>query len=208
MIRKSVGLTIVCGFSLLLMGTAESAGINEKALKEKGFSGTFAVFHTSMGDFVIKLFKDKVPMTVDNFIGLATGEKSWVDPKTRKRVSKPFYNGLIFHRVIKDFMIQGGCPLGTGSGNPGYRFKDEFHKELRHTGPGILSMANSGPNTNGSQFFITVKATPWLDFKHSVFGKVVLNYELVDKIGRTATGRGNRPVKDVVIQEIEIVEID
>ncbi|MDP6110393.1 MAG: peptidylprolyl isomerase [Planctomycetota bacterium] len=208
MIRKSVGITIVCGFSLLLMGTAESAGFNEKVLKEKGLSGTFAVFHTNLGDFVIKLFKDKVPMTVDNFIGLATGEKSWVDPKTNKRVSRPFYNGLVFHRVIKDFMIQGGCPLGNGRGSPGFRFKDEFHKELKHSGPGILSMANSGPNTNGSQFFITVKATPWLNFKHSVFGKVVLNYEVVDKIGRAATGRGDRPVKDIVIKDIEIIETD
>jgi cyclophilin family peptidyl-prolyl cis-trans isomerase len=105
-------------------------------------------------------------------------------------------------------MIQGGCPLGNGRGSPGFRFKDEFNKELRHSGPGVLSMANSGPNTNGSQFFITVKATPWLDFKHSVFGKVVLNYEVVDKIGRTATGRGDRPVKDIVIKDIEIIETD
>jgi peptidyl-prolyl cis-trans isomerase A (cyclophilin A) len=206
--RKSVGITIVCGFSLLLMGSAESAGLSEKALKEKGLTGTFAVFHTSMGDFVVRLFKDKVPMTVDNFIGLATGEKSWVDPKTGKRVSKPFYNGLIFHRIIKNFMIQGGCPLGNGRGNPGFKFKDEFHKELRHSGPGILSMANSGPNTNGSQFFITVVPTPHLDFKHSVFGKVVLNYELVDKISKTATARGDRPVKDIVVQEIEILEVE
>src|SRR5258705_6780024 len=121
---------------------------------------TFAVFDTSEGKFKIKLHADKAPKTVENFVGLADGSKT----------GKPFYDGLVFHRVIPDFMIQGGCPEGSGRGGPGYKFADEFHKDLRHSKPGILSMANAGPNTNGSQFFITVAAATWLDKKHSVFG--------------------------------------
>jgi len=124
----------------------------------------WAIMVTSKGGIVIKLFERRATKTVENFIGLATGSKAWKNPKTGKMErGKPFYNGLIFHRVIPNFMIQGGCPLGTGTGGPGYKFADEFHPQLRHDGPGILSMANSGPNTNGSQFFITLKATPWLN---------------------------------------------
>src|SRR5258706_2105189 len=119
-----------------------------------------------MGDLEIELFDDKVPNTVANFVGLATGEKAWKDPKTGQQVNRPFYDGLIFHRIIPNFMVQGGCPLGRGMGGPGYQFKDEFHKDLHHDKPGVLSMANAGPNTNGSQFFITHVPTPWLDNKH------------------------------------------
>src|SRR5690606_32085657 len=129
----------------------------------------FAVFDTNKGKFKIKLFHDRVPKTVENFVGLAEGTKEFKDPKTNRKVKRNFYDGLVFHRVIDGFMIQGGCPLGTGTGGPGYQFADEFHSTLKHDKPGILSMANAGPNTNGSQFFITVAPTPHLDNRHSVF---------------------------------------
>ncbi|HKA33310.1 MAG TPA: peptidylprolyl isomerase, partial [Candidatus Binatia bacterium] len=137
----------------------------------------YATIKTTMGDIVVHLFDDKAPKTVANFVDLATGKKEWTDPKTGQKTNRPLYNGTIFHRVIPDFMIQGGDPLGNGTGGPGYRFEDEFNADLRHSKPGILSMANSGPNTNGSQFFITVKPTPWLDGRHSVFGEVVKGQE-------------------------------
>jgi peptidyl-prolyl cis-trans isomerase A (cyclophilin A) len=165
-----------------------------------------AIFTTSMGTFTVELFADKAPVTVANFVGLAKGTKAWTDPKTRQQVQRPFYDGLTFHRVIDAFMIQGGCPLGTGTGGPGYRFQDEFHPSLRHTGPGILSMANAGPGTNGSQFFVTLVATPWLDQRHSVFGKVVEGLEVVQKIGKVKTGAQDRPVTPIVVQKVAIVE--
>ncbi|MBK07590.1 MAG: peptidyl-prolyl cis-trans isomerase [Deltaproteobacteria bacterium] len=154
----------------------------------------YADFQTSMGNFTIQLFDQRAPKTVANFVGLATGTKQWRHPQTGEvKNDTPYYNGLTFHRIIKGFMIQGGCPLGRGTGGPGYKFEDEFHPELKHTGPGILSMANSGPNTNGGQFFITHAATPWLDGKHSVFGQVSSGMEVVNAIANTATGPGDRP---------------
>ena len=135
--------------------------------------GTYAVFETSEGKITCQLFPEQAPVTVENFVGLAQGAKEFTDPATRQQVNRPFYDGLIFHRVIPNFMIQGGCPLGSGTGGPGYQFKDEFVKNLRHDRPGILSMANAGPNTNGSQFFITHVPTPWLDQKHTVFGQAI-----------------------------------
>src|SRR5436190_19406800 len=156
---------------------------------------TFAVFDTSEGKFKIKLHADKAPKTVENFVSLADGSKT----------GKPFYDGLVFHRVIPDFMIQGGCPEGSGRGGPGYKFADEFHKDLRHSKPGILSMANAGPNTNGSQFFITLVPTPWLDNKHSVFGEIVEGMDVVEKIGRTQTSKpADRPVKPITIESVTI----
>jgi peptidyl-prolyl cis-trans isomerase A (cyclophilin A) len=164
----------------------------------------FATFKTSLGDIKIRLFEDKAPKTVENFVGLATGTKEWTDPKTNQKVKRPLYNGTIFHRVIPNFMIQGGDPLGRGTGGPGYRFADEFHPELRHSKPGILSMANAGPNTNGSQFFITHVPTPHLDNRHSVFGEVVEGQDVVVKIGNVPRGPQDRPQTDVVLKEVVI----
>ena len=146
---------------------------------------------TNLGSFTIELFEDRAPQTTKNFIDLA---------------EKGFYDGVIFHRVIKDFMIQGGDPTGTGRGGPGYTIKDEFHSELGHSGPGILSMANAGPNTGGSQFFITLEATTWLDGKHAVFGEVSEGMDVIQAIGTTPTARGDKPLEDVVMESVTISE--
>ena len=171
-------------------------------------AGLYAHFSTSLGDFTIRLFENEVPNTVANFVGLAEGTKEFIDPKTRQKTKRPFYDGLVFHRVIKDFMIQGGCPLGMGTGGPGYKFADEFHPSLRHDGPGVLSMANAGPNTNGSQFFITVVETSWLDNRHSVFGKVVEGYDVVEKISKVPPRGQDRPLQDVVLQKVTIARVE
>jgi peptidyl-prolyl cis-trans isomerase A (cyclophilin A) len=164
-----------------------------------------AHFTTSEGQFTARLFDAEVPKTVANFAGLADGSIEWTDPRTGKKVKQPYYNGTIFHRVIADFMIQGGDPLGQGTGGPGYTFADEFNPKLRHSKPGVLSMANRGPNTNGGQFFITLVPTPWLDDKHSVFGEVIDGMTIVEKIGGTATSKpGDRPLKPITIQSITI----
>jgi peptidyl-prolyl cis-trans isomerase A (cyclophilin A) len=164
-----------------------------------------AHFTTSEGNFTIRLFEDDAPNTVANFVGLAEGSKEWTDPKSGQRVKRPFYDGLIFHRVIDGFMIQGGDPLGSGSGGPGYKFGDEFSPKLKHTKAGMLSMANAGANTNGSQFFITLAATPWLDNKHTVFGEVVDGMDVVKKIGSTPTSKpGDRPIKPITMQSVTI----
>ena len=165
-----------------------------------------AILHTNRGDIRIDLFPNHAPKTVANFTGLATGEKDYSTPNGR---SGPFYDGLTFHRVIDNFMIQGGCPLGTGTGGPGYQFADEFHPELSFSKPYLLAMANAGPGTNGSQFFITTTQTPWLTNKHTIFGEVTdqESRDVVDAIGTTATGAGDRPVDPVVIESVEIVEV-
>src|SRR5271156_3870115 len=155
---------------------------------------TYAVFDTTEGRFKVKLFQEEVPKTVQNFVDLAEGTKT----------GNPFYDGIIFHRVIPDFMIQGGCPQGTGRGGPGYKFADEFHKDLKHSKPGLLSMANAGPGTNGSQFFVTVAATPWLDNKHSIFGEVTEGYDVVKKISEVPRGSQDRPVKEVRVNSVKI----
>ncbi|HET9359322.1 MAG TPA: peptidylprolyl isomerase [Vicinamibacterales bacterium] len=164
----------------------------------------FAEFVTSEGAFTVRLFDKEAPNTVANFVGLAEGTKEWTDPRTNRKVKQRYYDGIIFHRVIAGFMIQGGDPLGQGIGGPGYEFADEFHPSLRHVKAGILSMANRGPNTNGGQFFITLGPTPHLDNRHSVFGEVDSGMDVVEKIGATKTGPRDRPVKDVVIQTIKI----
>ena len=175
------------------------------AIQAPGSGQLYARFVTSMGNIVVRLEEQRAPNTVKNFVGLATGTQEWADPRTGEaKRGVPLYDGTIFHRVIADFMIQGGDPLGVGRGGPGYRFQDEFHPELRHASAGVLSMANSGPGTNGSQFFITEKATPWLDNKHSVFGFVVAGGNLIGKITRVAKGAGDKPIQDVVLQRVEI----
>jgi len=164
--------------------------------------GLFAEIITNKGTMVAKLYYDKTPVTIANFVALAEGNHPMTDSIYKE---KKFYNGLIFHRVMNDFMIQGGDPLGTGRGNPGYRFGDEFDETLKHDRPGILSMANGGPGTNGSQFFITEKETPWLDNIHTVFGELVLGQEIQDTISNVKVAAGNKPVEDVIIEEINII---
>lgn len=165
-----------------------------------------AQFTTTEGAFTIRLFDAQAPNTVANFVGLAEGTRDWKDPKSGQMVKRPFYDGLIFHRVIDGFMIQGGDPLGTGTGGPGYKFPDEIHPQLRHARAGILSMANAGPNTNGSQFFITLAPTPWLDGKHAVFGEVVEGMDVVQRIGGTPTSKpGDRPINPITVEQVVIL---
>ena len=165
-----------------------------------------AEFATTEGSFKIRLFDQEAPETVANFVGLAEGTKEWTHPGTQKKMTNtPFYDGIVFHRVIEGFMIQGGDPLGQGIGGPGYKFKDEVHPSLRHSKAGILSMANAGPNTNGSQFFITLGPTPHLDNRHAVFGEVVEGMDVVKKIGSTPTSKpGDKPLKPITVQSVTI----
>ncbi|MFH1316844.1 MAG: peptidylprolyl isomerase [Candidatus Woesearchaeota archaeon] len=162
---------------------------NKEDIEGVKMGNSIAVFETSMGDFSIELFEDKAPITTKNFIDLT---------------NKGFYDGLIFHRVIEGFMIQGGDPKGDGTGGPGYKIKDEFHPSLKHDSPGILSMANAGPDTGGSQFFITLAATPWLNGKHAIFGKVTEGMDVVEAIGEVETRAGDKPLEDVVVKKITI----
>ena len=181
----------------------------------EGLSGSgqlMAKIETNLGTMVAKLYEDKTPNTVANFVGLARGTRPWRDPKSNEWVKKPFYDGLTFHRVIPGFMIQGGDPLGMGTGGPGYKFADEIVPDLKHDKPGMLSMANSGPmdratgkpGTNGSQFFVTEVPTPHLDGKHTVFGELVEGIDVQKKIATTKTGPGNRPLEPVVMQKVTI----
>ncbi len=165
-----------------------------------------ATLHTNQGDIHLNLFPDHAPKTVANFVGLAEGGKEYTQPNAQGTNSGPFYDGSIFHRVIDGFMLQGGDPTGTGRGGPGYKFGDEFHPELQFSKPYLLAMANAGPGTNGSQFFITVAPTTHLNFKHTIFGEVAdqASRDVVDAIGRTATGPADRPLQDVVIKKVSI----
>jgi len=164
-----------------------------------------ATLQTSHGDIEIELFEDRAPRTVENFVGLATGEKTWTDPESGEKIDgEPLYDDVLFHRVIEDFMIQTGDPTGTGRGGPGYEFDDEFHEDLRHDGPGIVSMANSGPDTNGSQFFITLDAQPHLDDRHAVFGEVVDGMDVVREIGNADTDGNDRPTTSIYLEAVDI----
>ncbi|MET8982568.1 peptidylprolyl isomerase [Streptomyces sp. NPDC004539] len=164
----------------------------------------YATLKTNHGDIEIELFPNHAPETVKNFVGLATGEKTWTDPKTGQSRNDSLYAGTVFHRVIDGFMIQGGDPLGNGTGGPGYRFGDEFHPELKFGKPYLLAMANAGPGTNGSQFFITVGPTPHLNNRHTIFGEVTKGAEVVDAIAKVQTGRNDRPATDVVINSVVV----
>ena len=185
--------SVLFGFIVTMVMAAEGGG-----------SGLFAKFETTQGTITVKLFEKESPKTVANFVGLAEGTKEWTDPKSGQKVKRPFYDGLIFHRVITDFMIQGGDPLGTGTGGPGYQFADEF-SSLKFDRPGLLAMANAGPNTNGSQFFITEVPTPWLTNKHTIFGEVTEGMDVVKKIVRVPKGPGDRPTTPVVIKKLTII---
>jgi len=171
---------------------------------------TYATLHTTHGDIRIELFPDHAPKTVRNFVGLADGSQEWTDPRTGATSNAPLYDGVVFHRVISGFMIQGGDPLGTGTGGPGYRFGDEFHPELQFSKPYLLAMANSGPGTNGSQFFITVAPTPWLNMKHTIFGEVTDSdgRAVVDAIASVPVGAMDRPKDAVVIESITVESVD
>src|SRR2546430_5247444 len=169
--------------------------------------GTYAIFETSQGNIVVRLFENEAPKTVANFIGLAEGTKEFTNEKTGQKEKRPFYDGLTFHRVIPNFMIQGGCPQGSGMGGPGYKFADEFHPSLKHSKPGKLSMANSGPNTNGSQFFITVAPTPHLDNRHTIFGEIVEGQDVANKISAVPRDRNDRPNTPVTINHLKIERV-
>ena len=169
----------------------------------------YATLSTTEGDIRMKLFPDHAPKTVSNFVELAEGTREWTDPRSGSRTKAPLYDGTIFHRVISGFMIQGGDPLGTGTGGPGYRFNDEFHPELAFTRPYLLAMANAGPGTNGSQFFVTVAPTTWLTNKHTIFGEAADDESrgVIDRIAALPTGAQDRPVNDVVIQTVTIERV-
>jgi len=174
------------------------------AVKPKEKKEMSATIETSLGTIKIKLLPENAPLTVANFKELAQGTKEWTDPKTGKKVKNKFYDGLIFHRVIPQFMIQGGCPLGRGTGGPGYKFQDEIDPTLKFDRPGVLAMANSGPNTNGSQFFITEVPTPWLNGNHTIFGYVTEGIDIVKKIARQEVDFSDKPIKDVVIKKVVV----
>ncbi len=200
---------IVILFLVFVIPIHLHAKIQELSKLKKGaklMETLYAEFDTTQGKIKIKLFSDKAPKTVANFVGLVGGAKEFTDPKTGKKAKRPFYDGLIFHRVIPDFMIQGGDPKGNGTGGPGYTFEDEFDSSLKHDKAGILSMANAGPNTNGSQFFITDKPTPWLDGRHAVFGEVVEGIDVVHKIAHSARDSNDKPLQDIVIKKVTILK--
>jgi len=213
------------GIVMLVLMTAAASCSNEAGKKEgkvedgkptpqqavealKAGPGIFAVIDTSMGRIVTQLYPEVAPEGVANFTGLAEGTKEFLDPMTRQPVKKNFYDGLTFHRVIPGFMIQGGCPLGSGTGGPGYRFKNEVSEKLQFDKPGRLAYANAGKDTNGSQFFITHAATPWLNGNYTIFGQTLQGQDVVDKIGSVEKGPNDRPVKPVMIDKISIVRIE
>lgn len=195
-------------------GAKPAAGESMDKLKARLAPGTYAVFDTTMGRIVCVLYPDVAPIGAANFIGLAEGTKEWTDPKTRKKEKKPFYDGLIFHRVINNFMIQGGDPLGVGYGGPGFQFKNEISPKVKFDRPGRLAYANAGPDTNGSQFFITHVATPFLDpspsGSYTIFGQVVEGQEVVNAIGKVKTSGppNDKPVTDVVMKKVTILKVE
>ncbi len=190
--------TLICLLAVSLLALTLAAEGRTKMEK------LYATFDTSLGKIVCELYPQIAPTTVRNFVGLANGEQPWEDPKTKEIVKRPLYSGTIFHRVIPNFMIQGGDPLGNGMGGPGYKFDDEFSDKVLFDKVGRLAMANSGPATNGSQFFITVAKTPWLNGKHTIFGQVIKGQEVVDKIANVERGANDRPTEEVVLKAVII----
>jgi peptidyl-prolyl cis-trans isomerase A (cyclophilin A) len=202
-----MNLSRVWGLSVSALLVASAWGEGAEVSDWAKQSGTYAVFDTSEGKVVCRLFPDKAPKTVENFVGLAEGTKEFTDMKTNKKAKKAFYDGLVFHRVIPQFMIQGGDPLGTGTGGPGYKFEDEVGGGLRFDKPFLLAMANAGPNTNGSQFFITVAATSWLTGRHTIFGEVIEGTKVVAAISEVDRDASDRPSVPVVMKSVKIVRV-
>lgn len=200
--KKFLLLSLVALLSLAAVAT-------EPVLQKKRKAGLYATLETSMGNIVIKLYEKESPITVKNFVGLATGEKKWTHPGSgEKMTNRPYYDGIIFHRVIPKFMIQTGDPLGIGRGGPGYTIPDEFNNSLKFDRPGVLGMANAGPNTGGSQFFITHVPTRHLNGKHTIFGQVVEGQKIVTRIGNVSSDRGNKPLSPVVINHVKIERVE
>ncbi len=203
-IAKTMLLTLFLTFGL----TTSSCADDKQPKKEEALKpGLYALLKTSKGTITCQLFEKEAPKTVANFVGLADGTKEWTDPKTGKKIKSTFYDGLIFHRVIPKFMIQGGDPEGTGRGGPGYKFEDEFTSGLLFDKPGRLAMANAGPNTNGSQFFITTVPTPWLNNKHTIFGQVIDGMDVVETIESVKRDPRDKPIEDVTITKLEIKRV-
>src|SRR3989339_1095200 len=195
-----IKLVVFIALLLIIATTSLAIGGNKKMSEKK----LYAVFETSLGNITCILYPKEAPKTVSNFVSLVKGEKEWLDPKTKEKTKKPLYNGTIFHRVIPDFMIQGGDPLGMGYGGPGYQFEDEIDKTLTFDQPGKLAMANSGPNTNGSQFFITLAPTQWLNSHHTIFGQVIEGQAVVDAISMVKRNESDKPVEPVILQKVVI----
>ncbi len=211
-LKKVIILTLIllCSIALIFGCTKSKDSKEEKVTTNKteatkGDGELFAVFNTSLGKIVVKLFPDKAPETVANFVGLAEGTKEYTDPKSKEKVTGKYYDGTIFHRIISDFMIQGGDILGNGTGGPGYTFKDEFDSGLTFNKPGLLAMANRGPNTNGAQFFITEVPTPHLNNRHTIFGEVIEGFDVIKAMVAVKRGPGDKPVEDIVLNSLEIV---
>lgn len=205
------GLTLFALVSVFVLSTGLGGYSVNDAMAEEGKNlppGEYAEIETTMGNITCQLFPQSAPATVANFVGLAAGTKDFLDPRTGSMVKRPFFDGLIFHRVIKNFMIQGGDPLGNGTGGPGYQFNDEIDSTRDFSRKGVLAMANAGPNTNGSQFFITVAPAPWLTGNYSIFGQVVEGQAVADKISEVPTDRRDRPVNPVVINHVRIFRVN
>ena len=202
--KATIGAIALLAPALVFAEAKAGGGKWMKAAREG--KELYATLKTNQGDVVLRLFSKDAPKTVENFVGLAAGEKEWIHPGTNAKSKKPLYDGVMFHRVIPNFMIQGGDPLGQGMGGPGYKFEDEFQSGRRFDKPGILAMANAGPNTNGSQFFITVAPTPHLTNRHTIFGEVVQGYDVVVKISQLPRDRRDKPNDPVVIKKVQIAD--
>jgi len=203
---KRCSLVFLLVVLMMTVGCNKESSAGENKTTKAKEKQLIAIFETSMGVIEVTLFEDKAPETVRNFVRLATGDKEWVDPRSLEKVKKPLYDGTIFHRVIPNFMIQGGDPKGNGTGGPGYRFNDEFSPDLQFDRAGLLAMANAGPNTNGSQFFITEGPTPHLNNRHTIFGEVTKGLDVVKAIARVPRDGRDKPKTDVVLQRVRIVE--